>query len=99
MSWINRLFSKKDDISEGHKTVASEARNIADVFDGLDGIRFGRYSDNNKSYLKTLNWYTAEDLFKEKKYAESLLAFFEYLRDEEEDNVNFKQDGAHFTFD
>lgn len=62
------------------------------------GIRFGRYSDNNKIVEKVDKWNEAEALFKEKKYYESLLAFFEYLRDDEEDNVFHKQEGTSGTF-
>lgn len=59
-------------------------------------IRFGRYSDNNKSVAKVERWNEAEALFKEKKYTESILAFFDYLRDEEEDNVQLvNEDGRH----
>ncbi|MFL5811254.1 MAG: hypothetical protein ACJ749_17160, partial [Flavisolibacter sp.] len=43
------------------------------------GIRFGRYSDNNKSVEKVDRWNDAEALFKEKKYFESISAFFDYL--------------------
>src|SRR5215203_7135852 len=62
------------------------------------GIRFGRYSDNNKIVEKVERWNEAENLFKEKKYYESLNAFFDYLRDEEEDNVFHKQEGTRGTF-
>ncbi|HVG41225.1 MAG TPA: hypothetical protein VM888_06405 [Chitinophagaceae bacterium] len=53
----------------------------------LPDIHFGRYSDNNKSVEKLERWNEAEALFKEKKYHESIAAFFDYLRDEEVDNV------------
>ena len=43
------------------------------------GIRFGRYSDNNKIVEKVERWNEAENLFKEKKYYESLNKV--YLRD------------------
>jgi hypothetical protein len=62
------------------------------------GIRFGRYSDNNKIVEKVERWNEAESLFKEKKYYESLNAFFDYLRDDEEDNVFHKQEGTKGTF-
>ena len=62
------------------------------------GIRFGRYSDNNKVVEKVERWNEAETLFKGKKYYESLNAFFDYLRDEEEDNVFHKQEGTKGTF-
>lgn len=59
-------------------------------------IRFGRYSDNNKSVAKVDRWNEAENLFKEKKYLDSIFAFFDYLRDEDEDNVKLVQeDGQH----
>lgn len=68
-------------------------------FAGLEGIYFGRYSDNNKSYQKTQSWHKAEDLFKEKKYAEAFAAFFDYISDEEIGNVTFRPDGDRFTFE
>ncbi|TMI96062.1 MAG: YbjN domain-containing protein [Bacteroidetes bacterium] len=50
-------------------------------------VYFGRYSDNNKPVEKVNRWSDAENLFKEKKYPESLDAFYEYLRDDAIDNV------------
>lgn len=61
-------------------------------------IRFGRYSDNNKSVAKVERWNEAESLYKEKKYTESVLAFFDYLRDEDEDNVKLEQAGDRYNF-
>lgn len=62
------------------------------------GIRFGRYSDNNKTVEKVERWNDAERLFKEKKYYESLNAFFDYLRDEDEENIIHEQDGTKGNF-
>lgn len=62
------------------------------------GIVFGRYSDNNKSVTKVEKWNRADILFKEKKYYESIAAFFEYLSDEDLANVEHKQDGQKGTF-
>lgn len=53
-------------------------------------IAFGRYSDNNKPLVKVEKWNEAETLFKEKKYTESVAAFFEYLKDDNEDNVQWE---------
>lgn len=61
-------------------------------------VRFGRYSDNNKPVPKVEKWNEAEALFKEKKYAESILSFFEYLRDEEQDNVQVTRGETETTF-
>lgn len=63
-------------------------------------IKMGRYSDNNKTLVKTQKWYEAEDLYKAKKLNESIEAFFDYLRDEEEDNVRLTKKGeGEYTFE
>ena len=62
------------------------------------GIRFGRYSDNNKTVEKVEKWNEAENLFKLSKYYESLNAFFEYLKDDDVDNVIHTQNGTSGTF-
>jgi len=62
------------------------------------GIRFGRYSDNNKTVEKVERWNEAEGLFKEKKYYESLNAFFDYLKDDDEENVFHAQEGTRGNF-
>jgi hypothetical protein len=63
-------------------------------------INFGRYSDNNKPVEKVNRWTEADNLFKEKKYPESLDAFFEYLRDDSVDNVVHErnQNSGRFHF-
>ena len=62
-------------------------------------IRFGRYSDNNKTLAKTKQWYVAEDLYTAKNFNESIEAFFDYLRDENEDNVRLVKQGNGYTFE
>jgi hypothetical protein len=65
------------------------------------GISFGRYSDNNKTVEKVELWNEAESLFKEQKFFESIAAFFEYLRDNDIDNVQHEADpggGGRFSF-
>ncbi len=61
-------------------------------------ILFGRYSDNNKPLAKVNRWTEAENLYKEKKYTESMDAFFDYLRDEEVANVVYERNGAEGRF-
>ena len=55
-------------------------------------VVFGRYSDNNKPLAKVNRWTDADNLFKEKKYPESLDAFFDYLRDDVSANVVYERD-------
>src|SRR3982751_2135018 len=95
MGWLDKLFGS------GEKKKAASAASVitGEPFAGLEGIRFGRYSDNNKSYKKTMRWYEAEDRYKEKKYPETFAALFDYITDEAENNVTFKQDGKTFTFE
>jgi hypothetical protein len=61
-------------------------------------INFGRYSDNNKTVEKVNRWTDADNLYKEKKYQESIDAFFDYLRDDAENNVMLNRNGTDFTF-
>lgn len=61
-------------------------------------IEFGRYSDNNKSVAKIEKWNEADILFKEKKYFKSIAAFFEYLADDEMENVVHHQEETRGTF-
>lgn len=50
-------------------------------------ITFGRYSDNNKTVEKVNKWAEADALFKQKDFHKSIDAFFEYLRDDTQQNV------------
>jgi hypothetical protein len=61
-------------------------------------IQFGRYSDNNKAIEKVEKWNKADALFKEKKYFESISAFFEYLKDDKVDNVSHDQKKTEGNF-
>ncbi|MEQ1675141.1 MAG: hypothetical protein ABL876_00490 [Chitinophagaceae bacterium] len=62
-------------------------------------IPFGRYSDNNKPLAKVNRWTDADTFFKEKKYPESLDAFFDYLRDDTLQNVVYERNGAEGRFE
>ncbi|MBA3827863.1 MAG: hypothetical protein H0X33_02910 [Taibaiella sp.] len=101
MGWIDRLFNNKEEEKKSAEDVVSThvPSTAPLLFEGLEGIRFGRYTDHNKSYRQMQSWYAAEDLFKEKKYTESFKAFFDYLGDENENNIHFNADGDKFTFD
>lgn len=100
MSWLSKLLGKKEEVGAAPSdTGVASLNGMHAPFAGLNGIRFGRYSDNNKSYKKTQSWYTAEDRFKEKNYNEAFAALFDYLRDDAEDNVRFRPDGRKFSFE
>lgn len=61
-------------------------------------IQFGRYSDNNKPVHKVDCWTEADNLFKEKKYPESIDAFFDYLKDDALENVMHERNGPEGRF-
>ena len=61
-------------------------------------IQFGRYSDNNKPVEKVQRWNEADTLFKSQQYHDSIRAFFDYLRDEEADNVTLEVKGSEGKF-
>ena len=64
----------------------------------IPGITFGRYSDNNKTVEKVNKWTEGDNLFKQEKYQESLDAFFEYLRDDDQQNVEYQRTEKSGTF-
>lgn len=61
-------------------------------------IRFGRYSDNNKTISKIERWTDAEKLFRENKKHECLDAFFDYLLDDTQKNVTHERTGEEGQF-
>jgi hypothetical protein len=64
------------------------------------GLLFGRYSDNNKPVAKVEKWNEADTLFKEKKFKESIAVFFDYLKDDNLENVVLEgtKEGGKFHF-
>lgn len=62
-------------------------------------IRFGRYSDSYKSPASYQAWDLALEKFEEGNYLESYRAFFDYLRDQEEDNVRLQDKDAGISFE
>lgn len=105
MGWLDKLFGRTEKDKRGsdilpqtdNTPAAKNTQNF--TLPGLEQMRFGRYSDNNKTQKKTESWYRAEDRYKEKNYTESFAAIFDYLRDDAEDNVRFHPDGRAFTFE
>ncbi|RYD54938.1 MAG: hypothetical protein EOP56_17770 [Sphingobacteriales bacterium] len=102
ISWLHKLLGKdkEDEQPEPGRNHKQDPPAVpANPLEGLEGLRFGRYSDNNKTLIKSRKWYAAEDLYKEKKYEEALDAIFDYLRDETEDNLHLEKTENGFKFD
>ena len=66
---------------------------------GLPSIKFGRYTDAYKQPEQYQSWEKALQAFEEDKYMDSYRAFFHYLRDEEEDNVRFRETDEGIEFE
>ncbi len=62
-------------------------------------VQFGHYSDNNKPVQKSQKWDESVDLFKKQSFLESIDAFFEYLKDDQVENVTLtkNQDQRQFS--
>lgn len=65
---------------------------------GNPDISFGRYSDNNKTVEKVARWTDADNLFKQQNYHDSIQAFFDYLRDDNAQNVVFERNNDRGKF-
>jgi len=61
-------------------------------------ISFGRYSDNNKTVAKVARWTDADNLFKQQAYHDSIQAFFDYVRDDKQENVVFERNNDRGKF-
>jgi hypothetical protein len=65
---------------------------------GMPDVRFGRYSDNNKSVDKVARWNQAEQAFREQDYGTCMDAFMDYLRDDALENVVTERRGDMLDF-
>jgi hypothetical protein len=62
-------------------------------------ITFGRYTDAFKPKAKVDSWAKSEKLFEQKQYTDSYDAFFNYLKDDSVNNVNWKREKNNITFE
>lgn len=67
--------------------------------DAQPDIRFGRYSDSYKQKENYQAWDVALDLFEKGDYLGSYKSFFQYLRDEKEDNVKYWEANGSIHFE
>jgi hypothetical protein len=66
------------------------------VIKPISDLRFGRYSDNNKTVQQTKQWAQALELYNNKEYDKSIDLFFNYLTDTQENNINYtKNENEH----
>ncbi|MEL6924822.1 MAG: hypothetical protein AAFO94_12315, partial [Bacteroidota bacterium] len=65
----------------------------------IPDIKFGRYSDAYKRSAQYEAWDRALSLFDKEQYIESYKIFFDFLRDENENNVRYWEDGGGLKFE
>jgi len=61
-------------------------------------IRFGRYSDSYKTKEQYNAWDKSLELFEKQEYLASFRAFFDYLKDEETNNVIYTESKGQLEF-
>ena len=61
-------------------------------------ILFGRYTDQNKTKEQYESWDKSAALYKEKKYLDAFVEFFNYLKDKEIENVTFVRQESKIDF-
>lgn len=69
-----------------------------DTRPAVPDVQFGRYSDAYKSEEKYDAWDRAIELFEEGKYKDSFSLFFDYLTDDDQQNVHVEQQNGTLTF-
>ena len=62
-------------------------------------IRFGRYTDSYKEPANYAAWETSLTYFEKNEFEESFISFFKYLRDNRENNVQWKEQDGNITFE
>jgi hypothetical protein len=94
MNWFKKLLSRSEDPldpeeeeEDGAKSPKRNAPLGGPMLPGLERLRFGHYSDNNKTPAQTKAWYGAEECYKQKQWGEVMRKLFLYLRDDKEDAV------------
>jgi hypothetical protein len=65
----------------------------------VNEVKFGRYTDRNKTKKQIDFWNQAVEAFKKKTYVDSFEAFLNYLRDEAIDNVKVNRTGDEINFE
>ncbi|MFK7806659.1 MAG: hypothetical protein AB8F74_02555 [Saprospiraceae bacterium] len=66
---------------------------------GSLNVRFGRFTDAYKTEQQYDAWDQAVQLFEKEEYLNAYEAFFNYLRDEKEDNVKVERNKGVLTFE
>ncbi|MCG8575082.1 MAG: YbjN domain-containing protein [Flavobacteriales bacterium] len=94
MSFFKKLFG-----GEETQSIDSVAAETAAGKKSSSAIKFGRYTDCNKTKEQVKYWNESLDKFKAKAYVDSFEAFLFYLRDTQTDNVRVNRNGDVVSFE
>lgn len=78
--------------------LGSNNTSTAEKSDPSKKIQLGHYSDNNKPPHKSDKWDASVELFKKQSFLEGIDTFFEYLKDDEINNVTLTRDNDKRQF-
>lgn len=92
MSFFKKIFGGEE--SQSLKEAAQSSGGGAPK-----AVKFGRYTDCNKSKEQVNYWKEAIDKFKNKAYVDSFEAFLLYLKDNEVNNVQVNREGDIVSFE
>lgn len=81
------------------KKIFGDGESAAVASGNAAGVKFGRYTDCNKTKAQVEYWKKAIDQFKNKSYVDSFESFLLYLRDENVENVNVSRNGSAVEFE
>lgn len=94
MSFLKKIFGN----AEGGASAISNGSNSSSA-SSVKEVKFGRYTDCNKTKKQIDFWNTAVAKFKEKAYLDSFEAFLNYVRDEQANNVKINRGSDSIEFE
>ncbi|GAB4298174.1 MAG: hypothetical protein Kow0068_22120 [Marinilabiliales bacterium] len=83
----------------GRKKKIDTSENNKHLNDNNPDIRFGRFTDMNKSQEQLQHWNNCMSLFKQGNHKQGLVHFLQYIYDKKQDNVSWKEDNEKIIFD
>ena len=100
MSLFKKIFGGSEAESTAAPVKERTSGNVAvKVKYPFNEVKFGRFTDCNKTKKQIDAWNDAVAKFKEKSYLASFEAFLEYIRDEASDNVKITRNGESVEFE
>lgn len=91
MSFFKKIMGGDEEKNSHQPTAESRSEHPA--------IRFGRYTDMNKSPEQIRHWDDSMNAYKEKNYMNCFRSFIQYIADPGEQNVSWREEGSVMKFE